>query len=585
MGLAVGAPMSALRGLARRLFTTDPRTLGRLYLANGLLFLLLGGLLMALMRWQWGWPGQPVPLVGGWLFPRSGGAIPVEAYPRLFTLHGLVMVFFAVSPLLLGGLGNFLVPLLIGAPRGALPRLSALSFWLHVTGQALVVASLFQPLGTASAGWTNYPPLSAQLGSPGAGPTLVLCGLLCAGLASIGAAVNLLTTVVRLRAPGMGWRELPATVWGLFFASVLHALFVPVLAVATALLLADRELGSRLFLAGAQVPMPAGEPLAYQHLFWLFGHPEVYVLILPVWGVVTDLCAFFSRRRPFAPEVAVGAMAAVSVMSGLVYGHHLFTAGVSPMLGRAFMWLTLAISLPSGVLAMTWLQTLAPGGVRREVPMLFALGAIAVFGIGGFMGLLLGDVGLDRHLHDTLYVVGHFHLTMAAATFLGLMAALWFWAPKLFGVRLDDRLGRLHFWPTFVLLLLVFLGIAAAGWAGQPRRLFDPYRYGFVAHLLPLNRATGIAAFLLLAAQTPFIWALVRAARGLGSREPNPWQVGTLEWTELPVPLGDAHFRAGLRVHRGPWETFEPAAGGRAFLGQAEPLEPAPSAQPGERQP
>jgi cytochrome c oxidase subunit 1 len=569
------APTSAW---SRYIFSTDHKVIAKQFLWAGLSFLLLGGLLAMLIRWQWAFPGRAVPLVGATLFAQEGGALSAADYPKVFTSHGLVMIFFAVTPILIGAFGNFLIPLLIGARDMAFPRANAASFWLFAGSGGVMLASFLPRLGTASTGWTSYPPLSTHIGTPGIGQSLVLGALFLNGLSTILGGVNYLTTVIRFRAPGLTWMRLPATVWGLWLTAVLNVLFVPVLGSATLLLLCDRHLGTQFFIAGANATSGGGDPLAYQHLFWIFGHPEVYVLILPAWGIVTDLLSHFARAPAFWYRGAVGSLIAVTALSGLVYGHHMYVAGMNPMLGQGFMLLTLAISLPALVLGLTWLQTLWRGRARFHSPMLFALGVVFVFGIGGFTGLFLGDMALDLYLHDTMYVVGHFHFTMAAATFLALLAGIYFWFPKMFARQLDERLAKAHFWVTLVGLTLVFGGQLIAGWAGQPRRLFDPFEYTFVERLRTLNYWTSMAAFGLLFGQLLFIYNVIATllSRKTIAKE-NPWGVGTLEWTCTSTPVAFHNFDRIPTVVRGPHAYGEPSAQeqlGRDWLGQAEPLGP-----------
>jgi cytochrome c oxidase subunit I len=332
---------SALR---RVLYPTDHKDVARQFLWTGLGFLLLAGSFAMLIRWQLGFPGQPIPAIGKLLFPGGRGEIPAASYMKLFTMHGVMMIFFALTPVLNGAFPIFLVPLLIGAPNLAFPSLSRASFWAFALATLLALASFFVPLGTAGSGWTAYPPLSSNVGMPGAGQTLVLVALLFVGLSSILGGVNTITTVIRLRAPGMTYFRLPLTVWGFFLAAILNVLFFPVIGVAVLLDILDRTVGTQFFAAAT------GDPIAYQHLFWIFGHPEVYILILPVWGIVGDLLSFFSRKPVFFYRGSVSSLIAITVLSALVYGHHMFVAGLSPMLGKAFMTFSLLISLPSELL-------------------------------------------------------------------------------------------------------------------------------------------------------------------------------------------------------------------------------------------
>ncbi|MDY7231348.1 cytochrome c oxidase subunit I [Hyalangium rubrum] len=572
----------------KALLSTDHKVVARAYLWAGLGFLGVGGLMAMLIRWQWGWPGRPVPGLG-WALPESGGALTPPAYTGLFTMHGLVMVFFAITPLLIGALGHFVIPLAVGARGMAFPRLSAWSFRVFAAGGALVLVSFGVRLGTASAGWTSYPPLSAaHVFTPGVGQTLVMVGVVCAAVSSFLGAVNFVVTVVRCRAPGMGWGRLPLTVWGLFFTSVLNLLFVPVVAVATGLVLMDRVVGTRFFMAGAAVTGGGGDPLLYQHLFWMFGHPEVYILILPAWGMVGDFVAFFSRKRAHGYRGTVVAMGAVTGLSGLVYAHHLFTSGMAPMMGRAFMTLTLIISLPAMVMFLNWLMTVWRGSVRLTVPMVAALGTMVVFGLGGLSGLALGAVATDIPLHGTMWVVGHFHLTMAAASFLAVFAGLYFWFPKMFGRHLHTGLAMGHVVSSAVLFVAVFGGQLMAGYAGQLRRLYDPYQYTFLKHLLSLNQWTSVAAFALGSAQLLFVVNLVWTLRRGRVAEANPWQVGTLEWTCAPSPPPEDNYAEVPEVLRGPHELSQPEVYerlGRDWIGQAEALPEESKASTPEAQP
>jgi cytochrome c oxidase subunit 1 len=356
-------------------------------------------------------------------------------------------------------------------------------------------------------------------------------------------------------------------------------LFVPVLGSAALLLFLDRVFGTQFFIAGAAAVKGGGDPILFQHLFWIFGHPEVYILILPAWGIVSDILSFFSRKPANWYRGSVYAMCAVTILSAVVYGHHMFMTGMNPLLGQSFMLLTLIISVPAEVLFLNWLRTIWQGSIRRTPPMLFALGMVFVFGLGGLTGLYLGAVAPDIYLHDTMFVVGHFHLTMAAASFLGSIAAIYYWFPKMFGRQMDQRLGKIHFWWSAVFITLVFSGQLLAGYAGQSRRLYNPYQYSFLKHLLPLNRYTSYAAFILMAGQLIFVYNFVRSVFAGERAGANPWQVGTLEWfTTSPPP--HHNYDVIPTVVRGPHEFADPdvrALLGRDWIGQAEEL-PQPTA-------
>ncbi|HET6281549.1 MAG TPA: cbb3-type cytochrome c oxidase subunit I [Polyangia bacterium] len=574
--------------LQRYLFSRDHKVIAKQFLFLGLGFLAVGGFMAMLIRWQLSNPGQPFPVVGKLLFPASGGVISPAAYTSLFTMHGTIMIFFAITPILIGAFGNFCIPLLIGARDMAFPTLNMFSFWAMFAAAAVLTASFFVPLGAAQAGWTGYPTLSTTIGTPGLGQTLWTVAIYLNGASSIMGAVNYITTIVRLRAPGMTYFKMPLTVWGFWLTAVLNALFVPVLAAGMVLLFFDRVMGTKFFMAGATIK-GGGDPILYQHLFWIFGHPEVYILILPAWGIVSDILAFFARKPAYGYRVTVWSLIAITVLSSVVYGHHMFATGMSPMLGESFMLLTMIISVPAVLLFLNWLGTIWRGSSRMTTPMLFCLGLVFTFGIGGLTGLFLADIVADVYLHDTYFVVGHFHLIMAAAVLLATFAAIYFWFPKMFGRMMNEPLGKAHFWLTIITLNLVFCGQLGIGYAGMQRRLYDPSVYDFLKPLLPLNKFISHAAFTLGAAQLLFVvnffWSLAR-----GRRAPdNPWQVGTLEWTVASPPPHHNFDELPVVLH-GPHELNNPAvtkALGKDWLAQNEILpgsDPlAPEGPEGER--
>ncbi len=563
-------------------FSTDHKVIAKQFLWAGLLFLAFGGGLAMLIRWQWSFPGEPVPAVGSILFSGSGGSISPANYNSIFTMHGLIMIFFAITPIMIGAFGNFCIPLMIGARDMAFPKLNMLSFWTFLVSQMLVLASFFVQLGSAAAGWTTYPPLSTNVGTPGLGQTLVVAAVFVTGVATIMGGLNYVTTVVRLRAPGMTYFRMPATVWGLWLTAILNVLFVPVLGSAALLLLLDRAFGTQFYVAGSSAVRGGGDPILFQHLFWIFGHPEVYILILPPWGFVTDMVSFFARKPAYWFKGSVLSMTAVTVLSAVVYGHHMFVTGMNPLLGQSFMTLTLIISVPAELLFLNWLHTIWRGSIRLTVPMLFALGTVFVFGLGGLTGLFLGTISTDLYLHDTMFVVGHFHLTMAAAAFLASFAAIYLWFPKMFGRNMDQTLGKWHFWFSAVTISLVFCGQLVAGYGGHQRRLFDPYQYTFLQHMQPLNRWTSYFAFILAASQITFVINFFKSVFAGSKAEMNPWEIGTLEWT-LPSPPVHHNFDVIPTVVRGPHEYANPEVKrllGRDWIGQTEELPTSEKATP-----
>jgi cytochrome c oxidase subunit 1 len=559
----------------RYVFSLDHKVIAKQFMWAGLIFLIFGGTLAFLIRWQWAFPGEPVPVLGSLMLGKSGGVITPTAYNSIFTMHGLIMIFFAITPLMIGAFGNFCIPLMIGARDMAFPTLNMLSFWTFLLSQILIIASFLVPMGSAGAGWTTYPPLSGNAGMPGPGQTLVVAAIFVTGVATIMGSINYVTTVIRLRAPGMTYMRMPLTVWGLWLTAILNVLFVPVLGSAALLLLLDRAFGTQFYVAGASAVHGGGDPILFQHLFWIFGHPEVYILILPAWGFVGDFVSFFARKPAYLYKGSVYAMSAVTILSAVVYGHHMFVTGMNPMLGQSFQLLTLIISVPAELLFLNWLHTIWKGSNRFSSPMYYTLGVIFVFGLGGLTGLPLGTILTDLQLHDTMFVVGHFHLTMASASFLASFGALTFWFPKMFGKMMDERLARWHAILTTLGLTGVFVGQLIAGYAGHQRRLYDPYQYNFLHNLLPLNRAVSAIAFALVAAQLLFVVNLFKSLMSGAKATQNPWEIGTLEWTNAPSPPPHHNFDVIPNVHRGPHEFANPEIKkrlGKDWLGQAEEI-------------
>jgi cytochrome c oxidase subunit 1 len=541
-----------------RVFSTDHKVIAKQYLWLGLAFLMLAGAMALLIRWQLAHPFERIPLVGGLLFPANGGAMAAEHYTMLFTMHGSLMVFFAVTPILFGAFGNFAIPLEIGAGDMAFPTLNMLSFWTILAGALLMVATFFLPAGAASAGWTAYAPLSSNPSyTLGWGQTLWIVGIALAGTSTLMGAINFVATTLNLRAPGMTLLRLPLAVWGFLFSSILSILWVPVVAVGLFLVLADRTFGTNFLRAGPAAAAAGGQPLLYQHLFWGFGHPEVYILILPVWGMVADLLSVFARKPAFGYRLTVLSMAVITAVSSVVWGHHMFTSGMNPLLGRAFMLLTITISVPTACFFYNWLATIWRGSLRLRSPMLYALGIVFVFAIGGLTGLHNAVQALDVYIHDTYFVVGHFHYTLAASVFFGAFAGIAYWYPKMFGRRMHEGVNKVHFWLTFLLLNLVFFSMMRVGILGHPRRVADPSTYSFLAAAAPWNLAMAHGALALGAVQLLFVGNFVLSLRFGPRTGDNPWEASSLEWqTVSPPPHGN--FAAVPRVVRGPHEYSSP---------------------------
>jgi cytochrome c oxidase subunit 1 len=523
--------------LRRYIFSTDHKVVAMQYLINGLFFLGMGGIMALLIRWQVAHPWKPVPLIGPLLFPESGGAITPEAYTTLFTMHGTIMVFFAVTPALIGAFGNFLIPLEVGSRDMAFPTVNMLSYWFLFLGSVILIASFFVPGGPAGCGWTAYPPLtSSTVATPGWGQDMFILALALDAVSIMMGGINYITTIFQLRAPGMNLRRLPLTLWGLFYSAVLNTIWFPLVAAALFMVLCDRRLGTSFFIAGPLAPREGGQVLLYQHLFWGFGHPEVYILILPVWGLVADLLSVFSRKPAFGYTATVISMLVISALSGIVWGHHMFTAGMNPLVGKVFMLLTVMVSVPTAVFFLNWLATLWRGSIRLPTPMLFTLGVVFVFTIGGLTGLFHALQAFDVYIHDTYFVVGHFHFTLSASVLLGVFAALYYWFPKMTGRLLNDTLGKIHFWLTFLSLNVLFTVMMITGLHGHMRRLADPSIYDFLKPIMFWQPVLWWAAFVAVMAQFIALFNIFYSLYRGEPAEPNPWRAGSLAWTTASPP-------------------------------------------------
>ena len=454
-----------------------------------------------------------------------------HTYNVLMTGHGIIMIFFTIMPALIGGFGNWFVPLLIGAPDMAFPRMNNLSFWLLVAAFGLFGFSMFlesEPnmLGP-SGGWTLYPPLSTT-GQPGPAIDFTILALHAAGAASILGAINMITTIFNMRAPGMTFHKMPLFVWSMLVTSFLLLLALPVLAGALTMLLSDRNFGTTFFTAGG-----GGDPVLYQHLFWFFGHPEVYIMILPGFGIISHVVSTFSRKPIFGYLGMAYSLVAISVIGFIVWAHHMFDAGISPDTQAFFAFTSMVIAVPSGIKIFSWTATMWGGSVQFRVPMLWALGFIFMFTIGGVTGIMVANASIDRVLHDTYYVVAHFHYVLSVAAVFAIFAGWYFWFPKMTGYGYSESIGRLHFWLTFVGTNVAFFPMHFLGLAGMPRRYAD-YPDAFAAW----NRVSSIGAYVAALGLALFFIGVLEAFWRRRKSEANPWGAGatTLEWT-LPSPV------------------------------------------------
>jgi cytochrome c oxidase subunit 1 len=469
-------------------------------------------------------------------------------------MHATIMVFFVVMPILVGCFGNFLIPLMIGARDMAFPVINMLSFWIGAVAGVIMLCGFLVPGGHAAAGWTAYAPLSAAAVYTGVdwGQNLWNISLIVLGISSLLGSINYITTIINMRAPGMKFFRMPLTVWSLFIVAILLLLALPVLSAALGMLLLDRMAGTTFFL-----PSGGGEPLLWQHLFWFFGHPEVYILILPAMGIASDILSVFARKPIFGYHAMAFSMIAIAFLSWIVWGHHMFQSGMNPTLGTSFMISTMVIAVPSAIKTFNWLGTLWGGDIRFTTPMLNALAFVSMFVIGGLSGIYMASTPVDIFIHDTYFIVAHIHYVVFGGSVFGIFAAIYYWFPKMFGRMMNETLGKIHFWPTFIAFNCTFFPMHILGVGGHMRRIYDPTQYTFLQPLQPMNEFITISAIALGVVQIPFainfFWSLFAGQRA----EINPWQANTLEWT-APSPPPHGNFAEIPTVYRGPYEYSSP---------------------------
>jgi len=550
--------------LTKYIWSTDHKIIGLQYGITALLWLLFGFILMLIMRYQLAYPETPIPIVGALL--GEGGLLPPEMYNSLGAMHGTIMIFLGVVPLAFGAFGNYFVPLQIGAIDMAFPKLNAASYWMYFVGSIIMVTGFFVPGGAANSGWTSYPPLSNIATT---GQTVWLCGMVFLITSSLLGSINILVTVIQLRAEGMNWMRLPIFVWVQFITAFLLLLAFPPLEAASVLQLMDRLAGTSFFMPSGLVVSGValsntggGSPLLWQHLFWFLAHPEVYVLILPAFGIVVEVIANNTRRPIWGYKSIVYAGIFLGFMSFIVWAHHMFITGMGTTMSSFFQTTTMIISIPSVVILTALFMSLWGGSIRYNTPMLFALGFLPMFGIGGLTGLPLGLAAADIYLHDTYYVIGHFHYVVAPGTIFALFAGIYYWFPKMTGKRMNETLGKLHFFFSLIFMNGVFLPMMAQGLAGVSRRLWDGGEmYAHAAGVLYLNEVMSVSAWLLGMTQIFFIVNMIISLLSKKTGEDNPWQATTLDWSATTSPpLGHGNFEVVPTVYRGPYEYSVPGA-------------------------
>jgi len=552
----------APKGFIRKyIFSLDHKVIGIQYILLALAAVFVGMFLSLLMRLHLVWPNAKLPF---------SDVMTPEQYLALMTMHGTIMVFFVLTTAPQSGFGNYFLPIQIGAADMAFPTLNMLSFWFTFVSFAVMMAAFFVVGGAPISGWTAYPPLSAvgEIAGPGLGwgqslwviSIAIFCG------ASLMGALNFITTTLDLRTKGMSLMRMPLTCWAWFVTAILALLGFAVLLAAGILLLLDRHAGTSFFVPGGLVitekliPHKGGSPLLWQHLFWFFGHPEVYIAILPGMGITSHILSTFARKPIFGYRAMVYAIFAIALLGLSVWGHHMFTSGMSPYSAFAFSLLTMSIGVPSAIKTFNWIGTLWGGQIRFTTPMLFAIGFVSLFVSGGLSGIFLAQPAVDLPLHDTYFVVGHFHLIMGVAAIFGMFGATYYWFSKMFGRQMSEFLGKLHFWPTFIGVYCIFMPMHFIGLAGHERRYPDTTAVQYLAALQPVHLFMTIAAIVTIAAQFIFVfnffWSLWRGKKA----EVNPWEATTLEWTVPSPPPHDNFAGRYPAVYRGPYEYGVPGA-------------------------
>ncbi len=568
--------------ISKYVFSQDHKMIAKQFLITGIIWAIIGGLFSVIFRLQLGYPDQTFPFLedflGHW---AKGGKLQPEFYYALVTMHGTVLVFFVLTAGLSGTFANFLIPLQIGARDMASPLLNCLSYWFFFLASIIMVSSLFVQTGPASGGWTVYPPLSA-LGDASSGSKigmdLWLISMAMFIVSQLLAGLNYITTILNMRTKGMSMTRMPLTVWALFFTAVLGVLSFPVLLSGAILLLFDRNLGTSFFLsdivvAGKILPNEGGSAILFQHLFWFLGHPEVYIILLPAMGISSEILSVNSRKPIFGYMAMVGSLFAICVLAFLVWAHHMFVTGLNPFLGAVFVLLTLLIAVPSAIKVFNWLTTLWKGNIRLTPGMLFAIGFVSLFISGGLTGIFLGNSALDIHLHDTYFVIAHFHIVMGVASFFGMFAGVYHWFPKMYGRFLNNTLAYIHFWVTIIGAYLIFWPMHYQGLSGMPRRYYDFSNWQSFNQYGGLNEFISLVAMIVFAAQLLFVFNFFYSIfKGRKVTVKNPWQANTLEWT-TPIRPGHGNWPGEIpEVHRWAYDYAKDGKNGEDFIPQDVPV-------------
>ncbi len=565
-------------------FSTDHKIIGIQFLITTLMMLLLGGSLALAVRWQLAFPWEYLPILGRLIpeFAVQSGQISAEFYTMLFTMHATVMIFLVIIPILAGAFGNFLIPLMIGADDMAFPTLNMLSYWFMWPAIGCFLLSFVAGGVTAgpAAGWTSYPVLAVlHQAAPGSGvaQTLWLFALTFVGFSSMMGSINYMTTIINMRAPGMTLFRMPLTIWAMFITAILQAFALPVLTAAGFMQVADRMLGTTFFIPGGLIVNNAaptvggGQPLLWQHLFWFYSHPAVYIMLLPAMGMVSDMLSTMCRKPIFGYKPMVYSMAAIAGLGFIVWGHHMFTSGMNPALGMTFMVSTIMIALPSAIKVFNWIGTIWGGHLRFNTVLLNCIGFVSMFIVGGLSGIFMAAVPVDIYFHDTYFIVAHFHYILFGATLFGVFGGIQFWFPKMFGRMMNETAGKWHFFLTFIGFNGTFFPMHLLGIAGMPRRYADPYIHPYLEHLLPMNQLMTVSAIIMGFAQFILIGNFLYSIFKGPKCGRNPWNANGIEWT-APSPPGHGNFDIPPVCYRGPYEYSSPEVTDRDFLPQNELL-------------
>jgi cytochrome c oxidase subunit 1 len=567
--------------ISKYVFSLDHKTIAKQFLITGIIWAIIGAFFSVLFRLQLGFPDSTFPwlesILGHW---AKGGRITPEAYYALVTMHGTILVFFVLTAGLSGTFSNLLIPLQVGARDMASPLMNCMSYWFFFLASVVMMSSLFVQTGPASGGWTSYPPLSAlgdaSIGSK-IGMDLWLTSMALFVVSQLLGGLNYISTILNMRTKGMSMTKMPLTIWSFFFTAVLGVLSFPVLLSGFILLLFDRHAGtsfylSELFVAGKALSNEGGSAILYQHLFWFLGHPEVYIIILPAMGMVSEILAVNSRKPIFGYLAMVGSMFAIVILAFLVWAHHMFVTGLNPFLGAFFVLLTLLIAVPSAIKVFNWITTIWKGNLRFTPGMLFSIGFVSTFISGGLTGIWLGNSSIDIHLHDTYFVIAHFHIVMGVSAFFGTFAGVYHWFPKMFGRYLNNTLAYIHFWITLTGAYLIFWPMHYEGMAGMPRRYYDYSNWESFKQFGDLNHFISIVVIAVFAAQLMFVFNFFYSIfKGRKVTTTNPWDSTTLEWT-TPINPGHGNWPGEIpEVYRWPYDYSK---NGKDFIPQVVPLSP-----------